>query len=252
MAQFDDLADVYDLLVPWEGRLKRETPFLTTLFQQHKIQSVLDTACGTGRHAVRLAQMGFDVVGTDISPSMIREARRHARKLGAKVKLIPLAFAELGSHFKNQADSVLCLGNSLAACGSRSAAKNALKNFATCLRPDGLLIMQILNFVGMRSANDRFESPKSGTKDGVEYLLFKFFDLDRPQVTLNMNIFTRDSNKAWSRRGFSKKLYSPTSTELRQLVRDAGFCRIKLYGNHQFESYHRNSDQLLLTAMRKK
>jgi len=39
------------------------------------VKEVLDLGCGTGRHAVRLAERGYDVVGVDRSPSMLAVAR---------------------------------------------------------------------------------------------------------------------------------------------------------------------------------
>lgn len=43
--------------------------------------SVLDAGCGTGRVAIELARHGADIVGVDIDPSMIGEARRRAPEL---------------------------------------------------------------------------------------------------------------------------------------------------------------------------
>lgn len=40
--------------------------------------SVLDAGCGSGRVAIELARHGVDVVGVDVTPSMIAEARRRA------------------------------------------------------------------------------------------------------------------------------------------------------------------------------
>lgn len=39
-------------------------------------RSVLDAGCGTGRVAIELARHGVEVVGVDVDPSMIAEARR--------------------------------------------------------------------------------------------------------------------------------------------------------------------------------
>ena len=38
--------------------------------------SMLDIACGKGRHALAMAEKGFQVTGIDISPAMIEEARK--------------------------------------------------------------------------------------------------------------------------------------------------------------------------------
>ena len=43
--------------------------------------TVLDAGCGTGRVAIELARHGIDVVGVDVDPSMLAEARRRAPTL---------------------------------------------------------------------------------------------------------------------------------------------------------------------------
>jgi SAM-dependent methyltransferase len=42
---------------------------------------ILDIGCGTGGHAFPLAQMGFDVVGFDLSPVMINQAHRRIESM---------------------------------------------------------------------------------------------------------------------------------------------------------------------------
>jgi SAM-dependent methyltransferase len=51
---YDALAADYDRFVEWEGRLSHELPFLTALFEAHRVRRVLDAACGTGQHAIAL------------------------------------------------------------------------------------------------------------------------------------------------------------------------------------------------------
>ena len=50
---------------------------------------VLDGGCGYGRIAIPLAAAGFEVTGFDVSPNLLREARREARRRG-----LSIAFAE--------------------------------------------------------------------------------------------------------------------------------------------------------------
>jgi len=49
-------------------------------FRRHKIKNVLDLGCGTGRHCIHLAKIGFDVVGVDISESALKMANAWVRK----------------------------------------------------------------------------------------------------------------------------------------------------------------------------
>jgi SAM-dependent methyltransferase len=66
---------------------------------------VLDAGCGTGRVAVRLAELGFDVVGVDVDPAMVAVAReRHPDLTWAVADLAEL---DLGT----RVDAVVMAGN---------------------------------------------------------------------------------------------------------------------------------------------
>ncbi len=42
--------------------------------------NVLDAACGAGRHAIRLAELGYDVTAFDLSETMLNIAKKNAEK----------------------------------------------------------------------------------------------------------------------------------------------------------------------------
>ncbi len=68
---------------------------------------VLDAGCGTGRVGVRLAELGYDVVGVDVDASMLEVARVEAP--GLDWRLADLATFELGERF----EVVLVAGNTI-------------------------------------------------------------------------------------------------------------------------------------------
>ncbi len=68
---------------------------------------VLDAGCGTGRVAIRLAELGYAVVGVDLDVSMLREARDQAPGLDWRVG--DLAGLDTGQVF----DVVLVAGNTV-------------------------------------------------------------------------------------------------------------------------------------------
>lgn len=68
---------------------------------------VLDAGCGTGRIAVRLDELGYDVVGVDVDATMLDVARRDAPHLSWVET--DLATFDLGATF----DLVLLAGNIL-------------------------------------------------------------------------------------------------------------------------------------------
>ena len=68
----------------------------------------LDVAMGTGRNAIYLAKMGFDVEGVDISPEAVDSALRAARKARVTIKT-QVANLEVGYHFEKGAfDVIIC------------------------------------------------------------------------------------------------------------------------------------------------
>ena len=68
---------------------------------------VLDAGCGTGRVAIRLAGLGYAVVGVDVDAAMLREAREDAPDLDWRVG--DLAELDTGELF----DVVVVAGNTV-------------------------------------------------------------------------------------------------------------------------------------------
>jgi len=95
---------------------------------------VLDAGCGTGRIAVRLDELGYDVVGVDVDVAMLAVARAEAPGLDWRVG--DLATLDLGRTF----DLVLLAGNivpllepgTLVAAAARLAAHTAPGGRVVC------------------------------------------------------------------------------------------------------------------------
>ena len=73
---------VYDLHPEWGYKRIFEEMSIVT---EKKTKKLLDVGCGTGAFSIRLARMGFDVTGIDISPAMIALAKTVSRKEGLKI-----------------------------------------------------------------------------------------------------------------------------------------------------------------------
>ena len=78
--------DIQDL--SWVERTADEVDFVIEALGLQGLEQVLDLACGFGRHALELACRGYSVVGVDITPAYIDEARRRAREDQLEAKFI--------------------------------------------------------------------------------------------------------------------------------------------------------------------
>lgn len=67
-------------------------------------KKILDVGCGTGRHAIRMAEAGAEVTGVDFSLKMLEVARKKAAGLGVKFMHSDLNAIPLDEPF----DMVVC------------------------------------------------------------------------------------------------------------------------------------------------
>ena len=152
---YDPFSTDYDRFVNWEERLPYELPFLEHQLTASGAWRILDTACGTGMHAIAWAQRGYDVTGADLSAPMIERARENSAAVGCDVRFIVAGFGELVVKVGNDFDALLCLGNSLPHVLTADALHETLTDFAAVLRPGGLLLIQNRNFDAVMAGQAR-------------------------------------------------------------------------------------------------
>src|SRR5262249_28363784 len=79
------LLDLWQSIVPGDQAV-RDADFLEAACQYSPAARILDVPCGDGRVALELAGRGFQLVGVDISPGLIREARCKSEERRLKVQ----------------------------------------------------------------------------------------------------------------------------------------------------------------------
>jgi SAM-dependent methyltransferase len=227
---YDALAVDYDRFVNWEGRLSHELPFFVSLFERHGVRRVLDAACGTGQHAIALAQEGYQVLGADLSGPMIEKAGENAAVNGVDVEFAVAGlgeYAALGQTF----DAAVCLGNSLPHLLSDAAVEGALADFAAVLRPGGLLVIQNRNFDRVWRERERFMPPQSFRDDGGEWIFLRFYDFFEDSLTFNMLRLWRRSD-GWTQDVESTELRPIFEQGLELALAAAGFGPVTLLGGY--------------------
>jgi len=246
---YDALAVDYDRFVNWPARLAHELPFLERLFQAYGVQAVLDSACGSGQHAISLAQRGYQVIGADLSTPMVEQARRNGDAAGVSVLFVVAGFGRL-SALGQAFDAVLCLGNSLPHLVTPSGVAEALADFASVLRPGGLLVIQNRNFDHVWATRERFVGPQSYRGADGEWLFVRFYDFHEDTVTFNM-VRLRRTEAGWAQ--------DVDATELRPIFRDglaaalaaAGFREVTFYGGYDGSAFDpAHSGDLIAVAHR--
>jgi SAM-dependent methyltransferase len=252
---YDSLSLDYDNFVNWPERLAFELPFLEQLLSSFRASElpvrVLDAACGTGMHAVALAQRGYGTAGADLSAGMISKARANALKAGVQVDFQVAGFGGLGEKFRGF-EALLCLGNSLPHILGKEELRSALLDFSVCLKPGGLLLIQNRNFDAVLAQHSRWMGPEARREADREWLFLRFYDFD-PDGMITFNIITlfREGVSAWQQKIDSVRLYPLRAVELTEALKSAGFGQIQCFGNMQGEPFDlQSSGNLVISAIR--
>jgi glycine/sarcosine N-methyltransferase len=262
---YDALSDDYDRFVNWESRLAYEMPFIEGALREADAHRVLDVACGTGMHAIELAQRSYKVVGTDLSALMIEQARENAAAAEVEARFVVAGFGELAEKLALSPvlseveetvkeggglfDAVLCLGNSLPHALGAEDLDNALVDFAAVLRPGGLLLVQNRNFDAVLARRERFMGPEAYREGDREWLFVRFYDFNSDNtLTFNMLILRRDAEGKWSQQAESTGLRPVTYSELVASLTAAGFTKIGCYGDMQGAPFDPENSSNLITV----
>ncbi len=104
------------------------------------VHRILDLGCGTGGNAIALAELGYEVVGIDISEAMIERARRKAKGLeNVEFRVLDMRSLDFDKEF----DAAICLGAASAHLLSDEDLHHFLDGVHRALRPNGLLILHV-------------------------------------------------------------------------------------------------------------
>jgi glycine/sarcosine N-methyltransferase len=279
---YDDLSADYDRFVDWSARLAAELPFIERQLQAVGARRVLDAACGTGVHAVALAQRGYAVAGADLSPGMIERARSNAAAAGVELRFEVAGFGALARTFGRAPraedprsddppsaassgrrgsiqtgpgfDALLCLGNSLPHLLTPAELAAALADFAACLRPGGLLLIQNRNFDRVLARGERWMDPQVHREGEREWLFLRFYDFEADGA-LTFNLVTLrqegegDGRGDWHQRVAATRLRPLRHEGLAAALTAASFAAITCWGDMQGSSFDpQASPNLVVTA----
>ncbi len=121
-----------------EGKPARSAPVWTYILQQFDAKRVLDCTCGLGLRAIILQEAGFEMAGTDVSPMAVQYAHELAESRNLTIPFSQARWQDLGDLYEHEFDAVI--NDAFAWTLSRTELRFAAHNFASILKPGGVLI----------------------------------------------------------------------------------------------------------------
>jgi glycine/sarcosine N-methyltransferase len=219
-----------------------EIQFFRRIFSKNDVNTILDCACGTGRHLSLFCSLGYEVWGTDKSQAMLDQARKNLTRCGVEIPLQQADYRNLPRHFQRNFDAITCLG-SIGYMPDEKQFLRAFRSMHTILRPGGILVLTTIPTDRQWVAKPRFKLVVN-TAD-----VSRLFVMDYTQQTVLYHILDifhsqeRAELKVWS-----AELTVLLSDQQEQLLKEVGFHDVQFYGDFVFNPYDKENSEHLITA----
>ena len=211
---------------------------LVSLLQLNTGDAVLDCPCGPGRHTLELTRRGFAVTGVDRTRTYLEEARQRADADHLNPELILADMRQFSR--PDTYDVALSLFTSFGYFEDPAENQKILTNFYRSLKAGGALLMEMS---GKEIIARIYQQRDWRESDGAILA-------EERKVAANWTrmesrwVLIRDGTVR--EKSFSHWLYS--AGELGQMLTEAGFQRIKFYGDLEGAAYDHKASRLVALA----
>jgi SAM-dependent methyltransferase len=127
--------------IAFDMNRKGEVDFLVHCFKRfarRPVRRVLDIACGTGPHLIRLAERGYEMAGLDLSAKNIQFLGERLAAKGHQGELIVGDMTDF--RVKRPLDAAICMQDSQGHLLTNEQLVSHLKSVARAVRPGGLYV----------------------------------------------------------------------------------------------------------------
>ena len=197
--------------------------------------SVLDIACGAGRHALELARLGYSVTGNDLAPYLLEEARKAALKSHLPLKLSCSDMRLIANNYLY--DLVVQLFTSFGYFDLKEDDQLVIKNAYGLLKSNGWYVLDLLNPLHLAKHLVPYSRRSAGELSVVEE---RAFNGDR--ITKRMSITSPFCETVTFNE--SVRLYS--EEEICAMLQNEGFTVVTIVGNYQGESFSANDSPRMM------
>jgi SAM-dependent methyltransferase len=203
------------------------------------IGTVLDLCCGPGRHSVAFAKQGSRVTGVDRSPLLLDRARQYAAGEGVEIRWVQ---QDMRDFIEPHAfDLVVNLFTAFGYFEDPADNQRVLTNIRASLVAGGAFVLDV---VGKEVLARIFQQCRvQEVQDGALLVMRGKVIDDWSRIENDWRVVRNSDARSFR---FRHWLYS--AVELRQMLADAGFIKIDMFGSVDGASYGVDANRLIVRA----
>jgi cyclopropane fatty-acyl-phospholipid synthase-like methyltransferase len=218
-------------------RREKEVDFIVKELNLTEPKRILDLACGWGRHANRLASLGYDVTGVDITKGFLEIAKKETKEMNVKVRYILQDIRDI--NFNNEFDCVISMSTAFGYFDDDDNLK-VLENVSRALKKGGLFLLDLTN----RDSIVRNFLPSVVVEKGKDLMIdIHEFDPVEGRLYSRRSVFR---NGIMKEKPFFIREYTPT--EIRDLLERVNLKVVKFFGNYDSSPFTMNSRRMIVIA----
>ncbi len=222
--------------------------FIAKILEKYKIKTVLDMMCGTGSQVFFLKKLGYDIIGSDFSPELLKIAREKATQNSINVTFIDGDARTLNI---GRFDSVITIFNAIGHL-TKQDFEMTLKNIKNNLKQNGIYIFDILNLqvISQNLSKDSKFTLIKQIDENTKINLNQTSEIDSENGVLTSSDELIINNEKTLRREFSLQIY--TFDQLNDILNKNGFNIIDKYSTYGSEFIPDQTKNILIIAQTNK
>jgi SAM-dependent methyltransferase len=201
-------------------------------------KAALDLCCGEGRYSIALAKKGLAVTGVDKTKYLLTKAQGAARSARVRVEWVRQDMRDFVR--ANGFDLVLSMYSSFGYFANQREDIRVLENILVSLRPGGALLLDLRNGQPLRETS---KPPAQQLPDGSR--LEERREICDGWIRVRNDWFVKRNGKV---RRFTWLVTFYSGQRVREMLKQAGFHEIKLYGSLDGDPYGAKAHRLMAVA----
>lgn len=209
----------------WQEQIIEERELLTKALGEPAGRRVLDCSCGSGGQTIPLAQLGWQVTATDITPASLTQAMEHARALKLDIAFQACDMSELGQHFQHEFDCVLsCMAIDQILDDDALAA--ALRGMWQSLKDGGVCYLRVRDFDHILAVQPHYEVKEERMTPAGQVLRLEDWVFESEEHLICIWILLQKKPSYWKTQAFAWRRRALRKLELEQRLVAAGFSDV--------------------------